>query len=565
MGDGRPAYLGGTQSSGLQGLEPADLQEKQAYVKPERQLSSGFQLVQRPAVIRPSGFADPSWLLRTDPREVQIEALRRSYAGFALYDTRSTEEAEAEQRFKFLRTGPARGWAHFLQQRLGKTPIMLNEFELFRRDHGFKWMIQLTPARFKEDWPLEAEKFGASFPGHSFQSSKRKAASQFVHQARKEGGIIAVNYEALKSEETLRFLGDLTGELVYIGADESVNIKTPGSAQAKGAVQLAKMCAARRLASGKPATQGAHDFWMQLRFIGAISGFDYTIWRNQFCTMGGFQGKIVTGYKNEKELYEILDPMSWSARRTEWMTTHKTDYAVRRVDMLPEQAALYKQMQTEFLIELQDGTVITADQIVTKLLKLQQISSGFIIDEQSKEHLLMPLDKNPKINEVIRMLEEEVDGKVIIFAHFTKSMDNLLEALKKYQPAIIRGEAWHKKNDRDTQAEKNRYNNDPACRVMIGQEKAIKYGHTLMGNEADPCLTEFFYENSYSLDDRSQCEERPQGAGQQGSITVWDFIASEQDMAPVRALQRKEDVSSVLMRYVRENGILPPPPESVDA
>ena len=43
---------------------------------------------------------------------------------------------------------------------------------------------------------------------------------------------------------------------------------------------------------------------------------------------------------------------------------------------------------------------------------------------------------------------------------------------------------------------------------MLLQAEAGKYGHTLVGTPDDPCGTMIFFENSYSLDTRSQLEDR---------------------------------------------------------
>ena len=87
---------------------------------------------------------------------------------------------------------------------------------------------------------------------------------------------------------------------------------------------------------------------------------------------------------------------------------------------------------------------------------------------------------------------------------------------------------------------------------MLGQSKAIKYGHTLMGLPNDPCLTTIYFENSYSLDDRAQSEERNQGEGQQGAIHVVDYVSSPIEERVIAALQRKEDVAAAIMGYYKE-------------
>jgi hypothetical protein len=218
---------------------------------------------------------------------------------------------------------------------------------------------------------------------------------------------------------------------------------------------------------------------------------------------------------------------------------------------------MYEAMEKDLIVELENGTVVSADQIVTKYLKMAQIASGYIIDENKVSHDLIPPMKNPKLLEVRRMFEEEFTGKVIVIANWRRSMDLLEEILAPWNPAVIRGNPWHEASGRTKADEKARFNGDAKCRVMLGQTQAIKFGHTLMGNSADPCLDTLFYENSYSIDDRGQGEQRNQGAGQVGSATMWDFYVTERDREVVLSLQGKEDIVAVALRYDRSTGILP--------
>lgn len=515
------------------------------------------------------------WLLKGEPRPVQEEALRRSYEGYRLKNFKDDDNVVPHRitdNEGYGRTGPAKKWCHFLEQRLGKTPICLNEIELFRRDHNIRWAVGLSPNSFKDEWVEEAERFGASMPAYAFRSEDRAAAQRFVDRNR-GGGMLVLNYQSLIYPDTLAFLANLIERDTYFFGDETVNIKNHDATTTKNAITLAKEAGVRRSMTGKPVVQGPHDMWSQLRFAGEISGFNYFAWKNTFCKTGGFKGKQVKGAKNEERFQDLLASCAFSARRVDWMTTPGKEYVIRQLQMLPEQLVHYKRMEAEFMTWIEqtgsnpitydeEGDLITilADQVVTKLLKLQQISSGFIIDEFSKAHDIMPAAKNPLVVEIRDMMRNEITNKVIVFAHYTHTIDMLMEGLAEFDPAIIAGESTMRRYGRDVQTEKARFNLSPSCRVIVGQEKAIKYGHTLMGSVDDPCLIEIWAENSYSLDDRAQGEERPQGEGQKGLLSIYDLAPSPIAFHALRALQAKEDISASIMGYARETGILPHAP-----
>jgi hypothetical protein len=568
LSDDAPAYLQvfGPIDKPLKGFDETDLPGGAPKLKKE---SADVQMAR---VIRPMPASqmsplggrgpEPEWLLKGEPRPVQIEALRRSFMGWWL---QQGEDDDNQSGYRVVteglaRTGPARGWSHYMEQRLGKTPVLLNEIALLRRDYDSRWAVVLAPNQFKPDWAAEAERFGLDCPTWVFDSADRTGAQRWVDKNRKHGGLIALNYEALLSDKTLSFLEALAGPQSLIGFDESVSIKNSSGALAKRALSVAKSFGWKRALTGKPVVQGPHDLFMQLRATGALNGTNFFAFRNRFCKLGGFQGKVVTGAKNEEELQEILAAWTFLARRVNWLKTPGRDYATQRVEMLPEQKTHYKRMETDFLTELKregfETEVIAADQIVTKLLKLQQIASGFIIDEVGRAHDIMPPKSNPKLQHVKRMLQEQLDTKTIIFAHYQHSIRLLRSELAEFNPAFIVGASQAREFGIDVQAEKRRFNADPSCRVVIGQEQAIRYGHTLMGTPDDPCLNEVFYENNYSLNDRSQCEERPQGAGQVGAITIYDLMCAPIEQDIIDALVRKEDVSSAVMNYARNTGVL---------
>ena len=73
----------------------------------------------------------------------------------------------------------------------------------------------------------------------------------------------------------------------------------------------------------------------------------------------------------------------------------------------------------------------------------------------------------------------------------------------------------------DVEREKTRFHTDASCQIMLGQGQAIKYGRTLVGSETNPCYLVCFFENDYSLDTRTQCGARPQGAHQQMPVHIW--------------------------------------------
>lgn len=480
------------------------------------------------------------WLLKGEPRDVQKEALLRAFYGYKTRDNQ-TEDPKAE----LIRPeGFARGFNYFMEMRLGKTPTALNEFMLMKKYEGVTKLIVIAPSSFKSEWKSECEKFGVDVPCHVVELSKFKKTQKFLQDA-KGKFVIVINYEALTYSKAEKLFSDIADDQTMVVMDESVLLKNPrGKALKTILTYLTPHVKAIRCMTGMPITQGAHDMWAQMRASGTMSTFtNFFAFRHQFCEMGGYMGKKVIGRKNTEMLNQIINAHSFKAYKYQWLKTPGVEYVTVPITMTKEQMDKYTTMLSDSVL-FESDTVISADMVITRAIKLQQITSGVVLDDERKVIQIVEPSKNAKLNQ-LKMLVSQTQGKVIVIAVFKATIDMLTSELEEYQPAVIRGEMKKDTLDED----KQRFNTDPNCKVIIGQSRAIKYGHTLMGSETDPCLTTIYFENSYSLDDRIQSEQRNQGSGQKGQIAVYDFVASGIDSKVIKALQKKDSVAKAIMDY----------------
>lgn len=488
------------------------------------------------------------WLLDCTPREVQLEALRRSYYGYALYD-----DKELVPNYRDLRDGPAIGWGHVLEMRLGKTPTFLNEMALFNRDYGVNKFTVFSPNTYKHDWVGEASHFGMELPFLAFESTKPDLYHEFV-QKNPDGYVIVVNYEAMQHEKGRKFLEELMqGPRTMIGCDESILLKNPNSIQTKSIMSMGKEVDLTRILTGKPMTQGPHDLYTQLRFIRQLNGKNFYSFRNRYCKMGGFKNKAVKGVKNEDELTGILDRCMFRAKKRSWGTTTRPDFLIEKLQMHPEQVKHYNALEETFLTELDNGDIVSTDQVITKIIKQQQVSSGFIYDEHGKTIQLVKPKEIPKLQRLLQIMEE-LEGKIVVCYHHNAAADMLTEALDEYNPAFIRSKDWMKKNSCDLIEEKRKFNTSPDCKAIICNIGATKYGHDLSGTEdAGLCRHMAFYENTYSLDARTQVEMRIETSKTVEAATYIDFETNQVEHAPIKALINKESIAgAVLGSYGRE-------------
>ena len=492
------------------------------------------------------------WLLNCEPRAVQIEALSRSYQGFARQDAMG---APFTRPLALPHAGAAaQGWGHFLEMRLGKTPVALNEYLLLQREHGIHRAVVLAPNKFKATWAAEAERFGVHVPVHVYEAARaaRHYEGFLARSERAGAGLLIANYEAIiaangKHFDRIAAFADDRPFLLVL--DESAVVKNPRSKMSRAALRLGKAAAYRRALSGMPAPYAPYDLWNQFRVLGTLGDHsNFYAFKHTFTRMGGFQGKQALGIQNAEILDRFLRSRCFRAKKTDWGLTLGVDYEQVPLEMTAAQKDAYRRMERDLVLWLGEANgAVVAENVLAKHMKLQQIASGFIYGENGATVDIMPFEKTPKFIDLKDRLDNYIPGKVIVIAHYRATLRNLYRALKPQMPAFIVGGM----KSEDVEREKARFNSDDDCRIMLGQGQAIKYGHTLIGSDARPCYSICFFENDYNLDTRTQCEARPQGVHQQVPVHIWDYHSCAIEKKITKALQKRQKISAVIMGAYR--------------
>ena len=127
------------------------------------------------------------------------------------------------------------------------------------------------------------------------------------------------------------------------------------------------------------------------------------------------------------------------AKKKDWLPTLPDKrMTIRDYEMSGEQKRQYKSMEEEFLLEIENDTV-TVDVAIAKWAKLAQIQTGFIYDEQGVARELVDPSENPRLNLLLQILDEEVQGKTVVVYRHRAMLPVLIKALAKYDPAWIKG------------------------------------------------------------------------------------------------------------------------------
>ena len=439
-----------------------------------------------------------------------------------------------EKALKYARGKKGYGW--FLEMGLGKTAIAIAEFVDLLMEDKVDYMVVVCPNSLKRVWSDEVRQWTANslstvlWPATGLSDANR---------------VFVLNYEAIRGTGGDYLEKLLQRHRIYLVFDESVKIKTPRAQVSKRSRQLAREAIVVRLLSGQPIVNSPLDIWSQLRAIGGTTYENPFAFRNHFCIMGGFKMHQVVGAKNEDELHDIIDACSFQAKKKDWTDLPPQLYTERHYTLNPVLQKAYDQMLKEYVLLLNEEESVSVDMVITQIMKLQQIASGFIIDEERKIRHLIDVDESNKI----KLLQEicwETPGKIIIFCFYRASTVIIANALET--DLIIKGGMPVD----DIEEVKADFNSNSENNYLVVQASTGKYGHTLLGDqETAPCNTAIFYENDYNLDTRIQAEARNHRYGQRLPVTYIDLVGTPLCSKIIGALQRKEKLAESIMQYIK--------------
>lgn len=462
------------------------------------------------------------------PMAVQMEALRRSEAALK--------------------------YGYFMEQGLGKSLTLYADWLRLCLQDQVQGLVIWMPNYLKGNWLEQAELVGLDKRVKIYMWPDEEVRKLYDIGPHKNF-VLLMNWEALRHTDSRDFVKDILREHRCMLNIDEPSILRRETATSKIVMQLAnEYCPIRRITYGTPDPESPMDLYLQLRFLGEMNGWRSFAFRNHFCVMGGFKRKQIVARReeNEAELAEIVSRCSFRALKEDWwQDAPEKLYSTREITMESSQRIHYRRMESEFwtfVAEHDEEIEIYADQTIHMLQKLQQISRGFVIDENGRARDLMLPQANPALN-LARNVLKETRGKLIVFTTHVHPIDQLAVALAEAHPAILRGGMVAGEIDK----ERDRFNYDSACGAIIGIEQVMAHGHTLLGQKgAQRCSTTLFYENSFKAEMRMHAEDRNHRFGQDRAVLYLDLVASAQDKRVIKAVQGKTFSMKRLAGLIKE-------------
>lgn len=257
-------------------------------------------------------------------------------------------------------------------------------------------------------------------------AAKAKEARRFLAMHRR--AVVVINYESAWRSAFAEFALAEIWDVVI--ADESHRLKSPSASVSKFAAKLAK-CARRRLAlTGTPMPHSPLDAFGQFRFLDPeVFGKSWWTFSHRYAVRGNpYIPQQVTGFANLEELREKVRANAFRVRACDVLSLPEVLHDTRTFQLSPPAAQIYRDLQSEFIAEVNGGVCTVANALV-KILRLQQITSGYlpVVSLEDEREFIQQVDGSRQ--QVLADLLEDIGPRepVVVFCLFRHDLARIQE------------------------------------------------------------------------------------------------------------------------------------------
>lgn len=398
--------------------------------------------------------------------------------------------------------------------------------------------------------------------------------------------VLALNVESVITPRGVELARDfLKGGPALMVMDEFTTIKNPKAKRTKMVIGLGKLAKYRRGLCGNPYANSPLDVYAPFEFLkpGALGFTSYFAFKARFAKLVDMrvpigQGKVrvvkrVDGYRDLEKLKALVKPHSFTVKKNECLDLPPKIYlAPRDVEMEPRQKKAYEEMRKYGLMEIgrqlelnlagdevevsladlagathaqDDAPALqsaSADIVLTQLLRLQQITCGYVTTDDGAEVDLWDAS-NPKVDALMEAVAENA-GKTIIWCPFKRPINQIIAALTKEYGAdsVVRFDGTVTNSSELERAKKEFQDPNSAVRFFVGSQQKGSRGITL--TMASLVL---YFADCYDGELREQSEDRAHRDGLEHSVSYQNLrVRGTVDDKISDALTSKKTIGDLL-------------------
>lgn len=467
------------------------------------------------------------------------------------------------QRVVFELSRDRETYALFMEMGTGKTKVIIDTAAWLYQQDKIGCVIVMAPNGICHNWGREVGihcPTNIDFSVHLWSDLRKRTieARRIIDnlcQGLKYASLkfIIINIEAMSTNGPDKFVEDLCkNSRPMMVIDESTTIKSPSAKRTKKVISFGRECRYKRIMTGTPMCNGPMDIFSQFKFLDPnILGFgSFYTYRARYALLEtkyfgpGRSFTVIRGYQRIDELMGIIKPHSTHILKSECLDLPDKIFERRDIELMDRQKRAYLDVLNEAIVWMNEETYITIDNALTKLVKLHQITSGWLkYDDGTIEDL-----GSNKINELLDILEDN-PGKAIIWAHYRGDIGKICQALgEKFGKDSFVAYFGDISATARVDAVKRFQEETSPVRFFVGNPQTGGFGLTLT-----VASTVIYYSNSFNLEHRLQSEDRAHRIGQKNNVTYVDLVCrGTVDEQVYDALRFKQNLVTSALDVLRE-------------
>jgi SNF2 family DNA or RNA helicase len=394
-------------------------------------------------------------------------------------------------------------FAFFYDTRTGKTPlslaIMHDDLQIYPKH---KWLVVCPLILIENAWVEDARHF---VPDIRIVNCYAKAPAARIKSINSDGQLYVTNTESFVRYK--QYFDAIKFDGCFI--DESSDMKSPSSKISNALVDFAQTVKRFYLLSGTPAPNCESEYFMQMRAIDYYGWpQSYNQFKNAYFINTSFNPqfeKLVLREDLHDKFFEAIKNYAIYVDKEDVLTLAGRTFTEVEIEMPKELKDAYNSMKNDLYLEVQKEHNILAPSAAAKLNKLNQITSGFVMDTKAIQN-----NKNLgttetewynlssyRFDKLMSMLKSFGKEQVIIWCNYRLEFDALKKLLGSTARYIYGGTSILEKN------EAIKLFKEGSIRYLVANPASADKGLTLTN-----CHIAIYFSLSWSYEHYKQSTER---------------------------------------------------------
>lgn len=430
-----------------------------------------------------------------------------------------------------------------LEMGLGKTVITLTAIkELMFERFEVKKVLVVAPLRVADiTWQEDIEKWDHT--NDLVLSKILGSQAKRIQALNAKADIYVVNRENLVWLVDHYLKNKKRWDFDMMVLDESSSFKNPASKRFKAARKVVPAATRILELTGTPTPNGLTNLWPQIYLLdrGERLGRTLTEYRNTYFTPGRRNRTVIFDYVlkpgAEKTIYKRISDIAISMSTADYLQLPELVHNTIKVKMSEKERKIYDEMEKDFLIDIDEETIVAASAGVLAN-KLLQLANGAVY---TSEHMRADQRRaivihDRKLDAIEELIEDYDDKPIMVLWAFKHDHERLKERLKQYNPRTL-----------ETREDYTEWN-QKKIRLLLAHPASMGHGLNLQagGNII------VWFGLTYTLEWYLQTNARLYRQGQKESVIIHHIVTENtRDEDAMLRLQQKKIDQADLVRSIK--------------